>query len=107
MCKLLQLINLSEIKLYRCLSAKDGKTYDQCLLIGIDLLDLANRFRKRTCSNANSVANFYTSPPMPIARTSASVRGTGLEPGPTKLVTPLVLRTTYHVSSFMIIFSST
>ena len=59
MCKLLQLINLSEIKLYRCLSAKDGKTYDQCLLIGIDLLDLANRFRKRTCSNANSVANFY------------------------------------------------
>lgn len=47
MCKLLQLINLSEIKLYRCLSAKDGKTYDQCLLIGIDLLDLANQIPQK------------------------------------------------------------
>ena len=33
--------------------------------------------------------------------------GTGLEPGPTKPVTPRVLRTTYQVSSFMIIWMST
>ena len=33
--------------------------------------------------------------------------GTGLDPGPTNPVTPLVLRTTYQVSSFITILMST
>ena len=36
-----------------------------------------------------------------------AVRGTGFDPGPTNPVTPLVLRTTYHVSSFITILIRT
>ena len=38
---------------------------------------------------------------------SASVSGTGFDPGPTNPVTPLVFLTTYHVSSFITILMST
>ena len=44
---------------------------------------------------------------IPMFLISVSLNGTGFEPGPTNPVTPLVLRTTYHVSSFMIMFNST
>lgn len=43
----------------------------------------------------------------PMLAISSSVNGTGLDPGPTNPVTPRVLRTTYHVSSFIIILIKT
>ena len=42
-----------------------------------------------------------------IAFISCSCKGTGRVPEPTKLVTPGVLRTTYHASSLMTISTST
>jgi len=49
-----------------------------------------------------------TTPPlMPSGLISSAVSGTGLLPGPTNPVTPRVLRTTYQVSSFMIMLTRT
>ena len=44
---------------------------------------------------------------IPRALISAGVSGTGLDPGPTNHVTPLVLRTTYQLSSFITMLMST
>src|SRR3712207_8326005 len=53
------------------------------------------------------LTNLGTAVSMPIAITSSSLKGTGLEPGPTNPVTPLVFLTTYQDSSVITILTST
>ena len=54
-------------------------------------------------AKSTSISGFW----IPSGIISSSVRGTGFDPGPTNPVTPLVLRTTYHVSSFITMLRST
>ena len=57
--------------------------------------------------NPSAKSTWISSFWIPRGSISSSVNGTGLDPGPTKPVTPLVLRTTYHVSSFITMLRST
>ena len=103
---------------------QDLTIMDACLATGVDYIDTANYEAENTddpewrkiyeerCKKEGFTAYFdYSWQWAYMDRFKEAgitgLLGTGFDPGPTNPVTPLVLRTTYHVSSFMIIWIRT
>ena len=94
---------------YICIDLKSFYASVECIERSLDPLNTnlvvadSSRTEKTICLAVSPSLKSTTtfSDWIPSGRISSSVRGTGFDPGPTKPVTPRVLRTTYQVSSFI------
>ena len=105
-----ELLDLYVIQLHRSIAVEYGNGELDLLPFGVKRLHGADEVFKRPAYHAHAFADGkiqlyrYSTPSLV---TSSSLSGTGFDPGPTKPVTPLVLRTMYQVLSFIIIFIMT
>ncbi len=100
-----------ETDLYRSLTSEQFDIDCHDLFTWINGLNNAYGIFPYACGDGNRIPSSKSISSsaglIPSGAISSSVSGTGLDPGPTNPVTPLVFLTTYQVSSFMTMCTST